>query len=321
MNWYAAVFSQQPEKFSQVYSSSILKKISDSCNLCPQLITSDNFGQHREELQHIEVIFSTWGMFPLTEEQLDALPALKVVFYAAGATEYFAPPLLLRGIKIVSAWRANAVPVAEFCLAQILLGCKGYFRNQREYSGPEQFENLALNNPAPGVYQEKVALIGAGAISQLLQQLLIPFSLEIIVVPSREEKRLISLEQAFSSAFVISNHLPNRSDNIGVLDGNLFHLMRPGAVFINTGRGMQVNEEDLIAVLQQRPDLTALLDVTKPEPPSSGSLLYTLPNVQLTSHIAGALNNETQRLADCVFEEFQRWLNGDELLYEVYEKM
>lgn len=153
MNWYAAVFSQQPEKFSQVYSSSILKKISDSCNLCPQLITSDNFGQHREELQHIEVIFSTWGMFPLTEEQLDALPALKVVFYAAGATEYFAPPLLLRGIKIVSAWRANAVPVAEFCLAQILLGCKGYFRNQREYSGPEQFENLALNNPAPGVYQ------------------------------------------------------------------------------------------------------------------------------------------------------------------------
>lgn len=166
-----------------------------------------------------------------------------------------------------------------------------------------------------------MALIGAGAISQLLQQLLIPFSLEIIVVPSREEKRLISLEQAFSSAFVISNHLPNRSDNIGVLDGNLFHLMRPGAVFINTGRGMQVNEEDLIAVLQQRPDLTALLDVTKPEPPSSGSLLYTLPNVQLTSHIAGALNNETQRLADCVFEEFQRWLNGDELLYEVYEKM
>ncbi|MCW2106591.1 UNVERIFIED_ORG: phosphoglycerate dehydrogenase-like enzyme [Rahnella aquatilis] len=321
MVWFAAAFSQRTEKFRAVYSPVVLGMIADSCLYFPELITPDNFHQFHDELRNVEVIFSTWGMFSLTEEQLDAMPALKIVFYAAGATEYFSAPLIARGIKIVSAWQANAVPVAEFCLAQILLGCKGYFRNQREYTEPEKFESLVRDHPAPGVYQERVALIGAGAISQVLQHLLQPFNLEVIVVPSRKEKRTITLEEAFSTAFVISNHLPNRTDNMGVLDGDLFRLMRPGAVFINTGRGLQVNEKELIAVLQQRHDLTALLDVTKPEPPVAGSPLYSLPNVHLTSHIAGALNKETHRLADCIFEEFQRWLSGDPLLYEITQDL
>lgn len=317
MTWHAALFSGHPEKFHQVYQPLFVADISSRISLYPELITPDNIDAHLAHLKNIEVIFSTWGMFTLTETQLDKLPNLKVIFYAAGATEYFSTPLLARGIKVVSAWQANAIPVAEFCLAQILLGCKGYFRNQREYTGPEFFSALANNHTAPGNYQERVALIGAGAISQTLQRLLQPFYLEVLMIPSRPEKRVCSLEQAFSSAMVISNHLPNREDNIGVLNGDLFSLMRPGAVFINTGRGLQVNEQGLISVLQQRPDLTALLDVTKPEPPQAGSLLYSLPNVQLTSHIAGALNNETRRLVQCVLDEFQRWLQHQPLRYAI----
>ena len=87
-----------------------------------------------------------------------------------------------------------------------------------------------------------MALIGAGAISQELQKLLRSFYLDVIVIPSRPENRTLSLEDAFASAWVISNHLPNREDNIGVLNGDLFRRMRQGAVFINTGRGRQVNE-------------------------------------------------------------------------------
>ncbi|HAK33726.1 MAG TPA: phosphoglycerate dehydrogenase [Pantoea sp.] len=317
MSWTAAMFSRQPEKFRQVYSDEVLKRVRNKTSLFPRLITPDNFQQHQDQLRHVDVIFSTWGMFPLTEEQLNALPALKIVFYAAGATDYFAAPFISRGVRIVSAWKANAIPVAEFCLAQILLGCKGYFRNSREYTHPEKFDALAHHHQAPGIYQEKVALIGGGAISQALQHLLRPFNLETVVVPSRQEKREVSLEQAFSTAFIISNHLPNRADNAGVLNAKLFRLMRPGAVFINTGRGMQVNEADLIAVLQERPDLTALLDVSKPEPPAAGSPLYILPNVQLTTHIAGALNNEVGRLTDYILEDFERWKNKEALWYEV----
>jgi phosphoglycerate dehydrogenase-like enzyme len=109
--------------------------------------------------------------------------------------------------------------------------------------------------------------------------------------------------------------LPDHPELKGVLNKKLFESMRPNATFINTGRGAQVIEADLIEVAQLRPDLTALLDVTEPEPPAPGSLLYHLPNIQLSSHIAGAVNDEILRLGDFVIEEFERYVAGSPLLY------
>ena len=145
--------------------------------------------------------------------------------------------------------------------------------------------------------------------------------IEAIVIPSRQEKRTISLEEAFETAFVISNHLPNREDNRGIIKGRHFRLMRPGAVFVNTGRGAQVDETEMIAVLKERPDLTVLLDVTWPEPPAADSELYRLPNVHLSSHIAGSIGNEVVRMADFVIADYQRFVAGEPLQYEVTESM
>jgi phosphoglycerate dehydrogenase-like enzyme len=93
--------------------------------------------------------------------------------------------------------------------------------------------------------------------------------------------------------------------------------MQQGATFINTGRGQQINEQELIEVLKERPDLYALLDVTWPEPPPDGSPLYTLANVKLSSHIAGSIGNEVVRMADLVIEEFLCWQAGLPLQHEV----
>ncbi|MCW8114170.1 hydroxyacid dehydrogenase [Yersinia intermedia] len=317
MTCYAACFSDQPERFRQVFARGRWQQLSSLCQLHPRIVTQKTLAEELPLLSRVEVIFSSWGMFTLSPQNLDSLPNLKAVFYAAGTTDYFSSSLLSRGITVVSAWRANAVPVAEFCLAQILLACKGYFQNHREYCSTAMLDILSSHSLAFGAYGERVALLGAGAISQTLAGFLQPFSLDVVTVPSRPERRTVSLEEAFETAFVISNHLPNRYDNVGVLDGSLFRRMRPGAVFINTGRGLQVNEADLIDVFTERSELTALLDVTKPEPPIEGSPLYRLPNIHLSSHIAGALNHETQRLADCVLGEFKRWLNGDVLCHQV----
>ena len=70
-------------------------------------------------------------------------------------------------------------------------------------------------------------------------------------------------------------------------------------------------------VLRKRPDLSALLDVTWPEPPEAGSPLYSLPNVFLTPHIAGSLNNEVHRMADFVLDEYCRYASGEPLQCEV----
>ena len=67
----------------------------------------------------------------------------------------------------------------------------------------------------------------------------------------------------------------------------------------------------MIEVLQKRSDLTAVLDVTHPEPPPEGSPLYTLPNVVLTPHIAGSMDAECRRMGQYALEECRRYLAGE----------
>ncbi len=301
----AAFFSRLVDS---VYSEEQKKKIAEMTDLMETVITPDNFNDL--DLSEVEVFFSTWGMMCFSDEQLARLPNLKAVFYAAGATDSFARPLFKHNIKLSSAWRANAIPVAEFTVAQIILSMKNYFSNtwENRFAGP-------------GCYGETVALIGAGAISQKVQELLKNFNLNVIVVPSRPERRTISLEEVFKTAYVVSNHLPNRDDNKNVITKEMFESMRHGATFINTGRGAQVDEAGMIEVLKKRPDLTALLDVLVQEPPAEDSELYKLPNVRLSSHIAGSLNDEFHRMADYAIDDFVRFANGEELLNEVTESI
>ena len=299
-----------------VYTAEQRQKIAELTDLMPEIVDAKNFDSL--DLSDVEVIFSTWGMMCFTPEQLDRMPKLKAVFYAAGATDYFARPLLERGIRVFSAWLANAVPVAEFTVAQILLSMKNYFNHTAALKCKENWQRDKIG---PGAYGETVALIGAGAISTKVQELLKGYNLNVIVIPSRKERRTISLEEAFRTAYVVSNHLPNREDNQKVLTKEMFASMRPGATFINTGRGAQVDEEGMCEVLKDRPDLTALLDVTCPEPPENDSPLYKLPNVHLSAHIAGSWNDEFHRMADYMIEEYNRYVAGEEPMYEITEKV
>jgi phosphoglycerate dehydrogenase-like enzyme len=298
-----------------VYGRGRRKQLAQITDLYPEMITSANFDEHVANLQDLDVIFSTWGMVPLTEAQIKQLPNLKAVFYAAGATP-FRGPFEAQGIKICSATALQAVSVAEFALAQVLLAGTGYWRNSWECVNREG--TLVVNNyRGHGNYENRVAIIGNGAISQKLQEFLGHHDLEVIVVPSRKEKRTVSLEEVFRTSFAVVNLLPDRDDNVGVLNGDLFSSMIDSAVFINVGRGRQVNEDDLIRVMKARPDLTALLDVQWPEPPVDGSELYTLPNVKLSGHIAGATGSELVRLSAGMIEEFLRFEKDEPLLYEV----
>ena len=127
----------------------------------------------------------------------------------------------------------------------------------------------------------------------------------------------VSLLEVFERSLVVSNHTPDLDSTRGVLTDTHFDAMRDGATFVNTGRGAQVVEEDLIRVMSARSDLTALLDVTSPEPPAEDSALWTLPNVIISPHVGGTIGDEVVRLADCVIEEFERWNAGEALECEV----
>ncbi|MDB5051523.1 MAG: hypothetical protein JWO30_4594 [Fibrobacteres bacterium] len=315
-------------QLDRVYARGRREALEAAAKVFPQYVSTDRFVHQAPLLRDVEVLFSTWGMDEELARLVSGLPNLKALFYAAGSVQHFARPLLDRNITVVSAWAANAVPVAQFTLAQILLSLKGYFRNVREARLPANRGRTAETS-APGVFEETVALLGCGMVGRSVAQLLRPFGLNVVAYDpylSRGEAAglgvgLVSLPEAFASAHVVSNHLADLPPTRGLLGRGLFASMRPDATFINTGRGATVSEPELAAVLRARPDLTALLDVTFPEPPAPDSPWYALENAHLSSHIAGSNGNEVVRLADYCLEEFAAWRQGRPLKYQVTREM
>jgi len=319
----AALFYDYPASDGEVFGEGRRERIEVLTDLYPEVVTAGNFDRHAPNLAETQVIFASWGVPCFSKVQLARMSKLKAVFYAAGNVKKFAQPLLDHDIILVSAWAINAIPVAEMCLSQILLSCRGYFRAARQYREDKSLDAKAFWRP--GVYGETIGLIGMGFIGTRLRTLLRSYPLKVIAHdPFLTEERAralgverVSLAELFRRAYVVSNHIPDLPSTRGVLTGALFETMREGATFINTGRGAQVVEPDLIAVLEARPDLTALTDVTWPEPPEPGSKLWTLSNVVMSPHIGGTIGHEVPRLADCAIEEFEAWQAGRPLRYQV----
>lgn len=310
--------------FGEIFTPAVLDALRTRVDLDERVVTPENFAALLPALQQAQVLFGTWGFPAALAADLARLPALKLVFFAAGSVKFFAEPFLRNGIPVVGAKEANAVPVAEFALAQIILSNKAYFRNTRLYRGPEPFRARELPH-GPGNYRQRVALLGYGSIGRQVRRLLSNLDLDVLVSDptlspeeaEREAITLVSLEEAFSLASVVSCHLPNLPALKHVLGAALFERMRPGATFINTGRGMQVDEAGLAEVFARREDLTALLDVTYPEPPAAESPLYRLPNVQLSSHISGSLGSERERFTNLILDELDRARQGLALRHAV----
>lgn len=326
-----AVFLANRDRNSiqDVYSEAMMARLDEMVEMYPSVIDNGNMQQHEEALREAEFAFSTWGMIKLgTEEIRHYFPKLKAVFYAAGSVQYFAQPFLDNGIMVVSAWTANAVPVAEFTVAQIVLANKGILqtmpgtkRNRKEAT------HFARN--FPGNYDVKVGILGAGAIGRLVIQMLAPYKMELYVFdPFLSDERAremgvrkTDLESVFAECQTISNHLANLPETVGILNRNHFDRMQPYATFINTGRGAQVVEPDLIRALKKVPTRTAVLDVTYPEPPEPDSELLELDNVWLTPHLAGSAGREVVRMAETVIEECRRYLAGESVHNQVTHEM
>lgn len=320
----AIFLCESEQNLRRVYHEDTVKRLQHACELGDEIYTSASLHAIPADT---EIIFSTWGMPTLTEAQIrQYLPRLQAVFYAAGSVQAFARPFLACGVRVFSAWQANAVPVAEYTLAQILLANKGFFAQARDM---KSMQPAPRSNAYLGNYRQSVGLVGCGSIGSLVAKALQNHDLDVLVYdPYLSQERanalgvqLCELDELFSRCSVVSNHLPNNAETRGMLTRAQFSRMLPYATFLNTGRGAQVVEDDLACVLAERPDLTAILDVTDPEPSPAGHPFYSLPNCILTPHIAGSLGNEVWRMSAYMADELARYLAGAPTQYEVTEQM
>jgi phosphoglycerate dehydrogenase-like enzyme len=276
-------------------------------------------------LAETDVLITGWGCPPLTTEVLDMAPKLRFALHAAGSVkEHVTDEVWRRGITVSTAAEANAIPVAEYTLAMILLANKKVLQLQTALKtgrGRVDFDTLF---PGLGNYGQTVGIIGASKVGRALIGMLRPFAFTVLVADpylSGEEAAnlgvtAVDLDQLLAASDVVSVHAPNLPQTHHLIDERALALIRPGATFINTSRGALVDQDALVRRLQ-RGDLFAILDVTTPDRLAADHPLYELPNVILTPHVAGSLGVELERLGATALDEARRAARGEPLLYRL----
>lgn len=322
------LYIMESESFHKVYPSDIRREIEKSVDIISTPLTKEMVYQDLSILHNIDVIFSGWGGPKLDKSFLKAAPHLNAFFYAAGSLKGIVTDFFWgRGITITSAYAANAIPVAEYALSQILFSLKYGWHYALAMKRRENYQEKYLDS-IPGTFGATVGIISLGMTGRCLCESLKQFDVNVLAYDPYVSKdgaeeldvESCSLEDIFRESDVVSVHAPWLKETEGMISGYHIESMKPYASIINTARGAVVNESELIHVLKHRQDLMAILDVTNPEPPVQGSNLYKLPNVVLTPHIAGSQGAECGRMGSYMLQEFKRYLGGKRLHWQINQR-
>jgi phosphoglycerate dehydrogenase-like enzyme len=318
-----AIYILAEATFNSIYGKPERESINSLLHYEVPFESTESILGRNDCLPEVEMIFTGWNGPKMDDNFLARVPNLKMVFYGAGSIRGIVTDAFWdRKIRITSAYVANAVPVAEFTLSQILfcLKCGWQFvRTVREDKTYKTRYNVH------GGYQSTVGLISLGMVARHVCKLLKSFDINVLAydpfvspeTASNLNVTLCNLDEIFSKADVVSLHTPWLKETEGMITGQYFKQMKPYSAFINTARGAVVRENEMIEVLKTRPDLQAVIDATWPEPPSPDSPLYTLPNVALTPHIAGSMDNECRRMGRMMADELSHYLNNEPLEWEI----
>ncbi|WP_181801580.1 hydroxyacid dehydrogenase [Streptomyces shenzhenensis] len=320
-----ALFAMNPVHLHELFPPRQMTRLQELVRVDSELVVHD-FSDPRATaaLAEAEVLVTGWGCPHIDARVLDAAPRLHTVLHAAGSVRSLVSDAFWdRGLTCASAADANAVPVAEYSLAAILLAGKDAFA-LRERFRRERVHPATTDYSAVGNLGRRVGVIGASRVGRRLLELLRPFDLEVSLydpyVDEVTAKKLgavsRSLQDLLRTSDIVSLHAPDLPATRHLLDRERLALIPDGGVLINTSRGALIDHAALTDELTSG-RLSAVLDVTDPEPLPASSPLYQLPNVFLTPHIAGSLGNELERLGRTVVDELGRLTRGLPLAHQV----
>lgn len=320
-------FAMRRNKTEHVFPDALIDRLAQVATIARRLpIAGFDGAEERAILARTEILVTGWGCPPIDADILARAPRLRLIAHAAGTVKNFLADEVFRaGIAVTHAAEANARPVAEFTLAAILFAGKRVFRfrdtyvrdRNRDATGPMLREPL-------GNYRRTVGLVGASKIGRRVIALLQPFDYRILLfdpfVPAEEARALgvepVELDALMARSDIVSIHAPALPSTRHMIDRRRLGLMADGATLINTARGSLIDQEAMIAELASG-RIDAILDVTEPEIPGPDSPLYSLPNVFLTPHIAGAVGLERTWLGEMIADEVERFVAGQPLRHAI----
>lgn len=321
------LLAMRPDRTEHVLPDHLLERLEALGTLLDRA-PLQSFEEERARLllPEADILITGWGAPPVGRDILAAAPKLRMVAHAAGTVKgLLGHEVFEAGITVSHAAEANSVPVAEFTLAAILFAGKQVFRFRDVYIADRGRDRTHPMQRLPiGNYGRTVGIVGASRIGRRVIELLKPFDFDVILCDptlTALECSALGAEKAdlatlMRRADIVSLHAPSLPSTLRMIDAPHLALMKDGATLINTARGALVDEAALIATLSTG-RIDAVIDVTEPEIPEPSSAFYSLPNVFLTPHIAGAIGVERTRLGEMAVDEVERFLHGKPIRYGI----
>jgi phosphoglycerate dehydrogenase-like enzyme len=276
----------------------------------------------KENLKDKEVCFTSWGCSRLDEYVLESAGKLRLVAHTGGSVApYVSDFLYERGIRVISGNQIFAESVAEGCIAYMLSS----LREIPKYSQMVQQGGWTSGDPFnQGLLDQRVGLVGFGAVAKHLVKLLKPFRAKIKVYDpyisaetcTEHGVESVSLEEIFATSKIISIHAPKIPETYHMIGKELLARVQEGALLVNTARGNIIDEEALADELEKN-RFKAALDVYEVEPLPESSKLRGLDNVILIPHMAGPTMDRRKFVTMAVLDDVDRYFAGEPLKYEI----
>ncbi|WP_226900284.1 hydroxyacid dehydrogenase [Nonomuraea phyllanthi] len=324
-----AVFAIAPWAFTGVFPPDVLLRLhrvvdADSRMTLTSFDASFDGSDAATALGRAEILITGWGCPRIDASVLATAPGLRAVVHAAGTVKSIVDPVVFeRGIVVSSAAQANAVPVADYTVAALVLGAKRAFSRARHYADGR---DPAMWRPGPdtGLHDCTVGVIGASRVGRLVLHRLRAFDVRVLLydptlTPGEAAllgAELVDVDELCRRSDLVTVHAPALTETHHLLDRRRLGLLPDRTLLINTARGSLVDTEALTEECVSG-RISAVLDVTDPEPLPPGHPLLGLPNVLITPHLAGAQGRELRELGEFAVTEIERFVAGHPLRGQV----
>lgn len=248
---------------------------------------------------------------------------------SAGADACASQPGVADGaVLLTSSQGLHSPAVADHALTLLLTLARrtsDYGAQQRRgrFDQPWANAGVVLDSGIPELDGKRLLVVGLGGIGTEVARRANAFGMHVRGTrnSSREGPDFVEYvgladetSELVGWADFVVDALPLTDQTRGLFDKTMFGSMKPGAFFINIGRGETVVTADLVDALDSGKLAGAGLDVTDPEPLTPGHRLWGLPNVVLTPHMAAASDQLERRLATLARENLRRYAAGERLI-------
>jgi phosphoglycerate dehydrogenase-like enzyme len=264
------------------------------------------------ELPAAEVIWHV--LRPLSGDDLEKAAKLKLVHkMGAGVNTIDVDTATRLGIAVANMPGANAPSVAEGTVLLMLAALRRLTdldRLTREGKGWPS--DPSLGETVRDVGDCTVGLVGYGNIAKRVETIVTAMGAQVLHTSTRDDDDpgWRPLTQLLAESDIVSLHLPLTENTAGLLDGAALARMKPGAVLVNTSRGVVIDEDALVDALRSGGLAAAGLDVFAVEPIPAGNPLLSLDNVVLTPHVTWYTVDTMRRYLEHAVDNCRRIRDG-----------